>query len=44
MKRIFKIKTDRQTDRQTAISVYSGERIISSYLNINFYEQENLAI
>ena len=44
MKRIFKIKTDRQTDRQTTTSVYSGERIISSYLNINFYEQENLAI
>ena len=30
--------------RQTAISVYSGEIIISSYLNIKFFEQENLAI
>lgn len=44
MKRNFRIKTDRQTDRQTTIIVYSGERITSPYLNIIFCEQENLAI
>lgn len=40
MKRNFRIKAY----RQTTIIVYSGERITSPYLNINFYEQENLAI
>ena len=29
MRRIFRIKTDRQTDRQTTIDVYSGEIINS---------------